>query len=116
MMNKKIFLTGIAALALCAAASAPGLRLNEFEVLEENGVSVLVYSNQYNGMFCDEKTAGVELIQHGERIATGGGIRLMDTPEQWDIYPDILKRDVDRARQSVDMTFEIARSEERRVG
>ena len=46
MMNKKIFLTGIAALALCAAASAQGLRLNEFEVLEENGVSVLVYSNQ----------------------------------------------------------------------
>lgn len=93
-------------LLLCAAASAQSLRLNEFEVLEENGVSVLVYSNQYNGMFCDEKTAGVELIQHGERIATGGGIRLMDTPEQWDIYPDILSREVDRARQSVDMTFE----------
>ena len=89
-----------------AAASAQGLRLNEFEVLEETGISVLVYSNQYNGMFCDEKTAGVELIQHGERIATGGGVRLMDTPEQWDIYADILKREVDRARQSVDMTFE----------
>ena len=75
-------------LLLGAAASGQGLRLNEFEVFEETGVSVLVYSNQYNGMFCDEKTAGVELIQHGERIATGGGVRLMDTPEQWDIYPE----------------------------
>ena len=51
-------------LLLGAAASGQGLRLNEFEVFEETGVSVLVYSNQYNGMFCDEKTAGVELIQH----------------------------------------------------
>ena len=105
-MSKQFFLTGIAALLLCVAASAQGLRLNEFEVLEETGISVLVYSNQYNGMFCDEKTAGVELIQHGERIATGGGIRLMNTPEQWDIYPDILKRELDRVKQSVDMTFE----------
>ena len=103
-MKKALILLSL--LLLGAAASGQGLRLNEFEVLEETGVSVLVYSNQYNGMFCDEKTAGVELIQHGERIATGGGVRLMDTPEQWDIYADILKREVDRARQSVDMTFE----------
>ena len=87
-------------------ASAQGLRLNEYEVFEETGVSVLVYSNQYNGMFCDEKTAGIELIQHGERICTGGGIRLMDTPEQWDIYADLLRRDVNTARQSIDMGFE----------
>ena len=103
-MKKTILLLSL--LLLGAAASGQGLRLNEFEVFEETGVSVLVYSNQYNGMFCDEKTAGVELIQHGERIATGGGIRLMDTPEQWDIYADILRRDLDRNAQSVDMTFE----------
>ena len=82
----KHFLIILAALLLGGVASAQGLRLNEYEVFEENGISVLVYSNQYNGMFCDEKTAGVELIQHGERIATGGGIRLMNTPEQWDIF------------------------------
>ena len=104
---KKLSIAILAAASLfAAAASAQSLRLNEYEVFEENGISVLVYSNQYNGMFCDEKTAGIELIQHGERIATGGGVRLMNTPEQWDIYPDLLRREVDRARQTVDMGFE----------
>ena len=103
-MQKLILLTALLLAGL--AAQAQGLRLNEYEYFEETGVSVLVYSNQYNGMFCDEKTAGIELIQRGERIATGGGIRLMDTPEQWDIYPDLLRRDVDLYRQSIDLGFE----------
>ena len=89
---KKLSIAILAASLFAAVESAQTLRLNEYEVFEENGISVLVYSNQYNGMFCDEKTAGIELIQHGERIATGGGVRLMNTPEQWDIYPDLLRR------------------------
>ena len=103
---KRILLIAASLLLLGAAASGQGLRLNEYEYYEETGVNVLVYSNQYNGMFCDEKTAGIELIQRGERIATGGGIRLMDTPEQWDIYPDLLRRDVDLYKQSIDLGFE----------
>lgn len=68
-MDKRFLVSGVAALLLGFAASGQGLQLNEYEVFEENGISVLVYSNQYNGMFCDEKTAGVELIQHGVPIS-----------------------------------------------
>ncbi|MFA5444526.1 MAG: glycoside hydrolase, partial [Bacteroidales bacterium] len=64
------------------------LQINDLEYFEGTGINVLVYSNNYSGMFCDEKTAAIELIQRGERISTGGGIRLMNTPEQWDIFPD----------------------------
>jgi len=39
---------------------------------ETAGFNVLVFSNQYNGFFYDEKTAGIELIHHGVRTATGG--------------------------------------------
>ena len=89
-----------------ATAYAQTLQINDLEYFEETGVNVLAFSNQYNGMFCDEKTAGVEIIQRGERLATGGGVRLMNAPEQWDIYPDLLSREVDRAKQSILLGFE----------
>ena len=93
-------------LLLGLSAFGQGLKLNDLEYFEETGVNVLAYSNQYNGMFCDEKTAGIELVQRGDRIATGGGVRLMNTPEQWDIYPDLLSRTLDRKNQSVELGFE----------
>ena len=86
--------------ALCAFASCsktnPGkLEINDRGYFETQGVNVLVYSNRYQGVFCDEKTAGVEIIQRGVRIATGGGVRLMNTPEQWDIYSTLTERTID---------------------
>jgi len=86
--------------ALCAFASCsktePGkLEINERGYFETQGVNVLVYSNRYQGVFCDEKTAGIEIVQRGVRIATGGGVRLMNTPEQWDIYSTLTERTID---------------------
>ncbi|MFA6652129.1 MAG: glycoside hydrolase, partial [Bacteroidales bacterium] len=79
------------------------LQINDLEYFEGTGINVLVYSNNYSGMFCDEKTAAIELIQRGERISTGGGIRLMNTPEQWDIFPDLINRTVNRADNSIEV-------------
>ena len=86
--------------ALCAfiscTQSKPGkLEINDSGYFETQGVNVLVYSNRYQGVFCDEKTAGIEIIQRGVRIATGGGVRLMNTPEQWDIYSTLTERTID---------------------
>jgi len=61
----------------------------------------LVYSNQYNGMFFDEKTAGIEIIHHGIRTCTGGAVRLQNTPEQWDLVPTVGERKVDRTNQNI---------------
>ena len=97
-MNMKRLLPIIA--ALCALVSCthsdPGkLEINNRGYFETQGVNVLVYSNRYQGVFCDEKTAGIEIIQRGVRIATGGGVRLMNTPEQWDIYSTLTERTID---------------------
>ena len=87
--------------ALCAFFSCTTkmdsgkLEINERGYFETGGVNVLVYSNRYQGVFCDEKTAGIEIIQRGVRIATGGGVRLMNTPEQWDIYSTLTERTID---------------------
>jgi endoglucanase len=57
-------------------ASGQGLKLNDLEYFETQGVNVLVYSNLFTGGFNDEKTAGIELIHHGVRTAQGGAVRL----------------------------------------
>ncbi|MBQ0141355.1 MAG: glycoside hydrolase family 9 protein [Prevotellaceae bacterium] len=87
---------------------AQTFQLNDLEYFEESGANVLVYSNIYNGGFCDEKLAGIEIIQRGERIATGGGIRFMNTPEQWDIYGEMTHREINRTEKyiEVELTYE----------
>lgn len=88
-------IAALCAFASCSKTESGKLEINERGYFETQGVNVLVYSNRYQGVFCDEKTAGVELIQRGIRIATGGGVRLMNTPEQWDIYSTLTERTID---------------------
>ena len=85
--------------------SVDGLALNDKDYFETSGVNVLVFSNQYNGMFFDEKTAGIEMIHHGVRTATGGAVRLQNTPEQWDLVPVLVDRKVDEKNNSIEVTL-----------
>jgi endoglucanase len=66
---------------------AGDLKLNALDYLDTQGLSVLVYQNTFHPVFRDQKMGGVEIILHGERIATGGEVRLQPTPEQWDPVP-----------------------------
>ena len=84
-------------------AGAQALKLGELGYFEARGTNVLVYNNIYNGGFYDEKFAGLEIIQRGVRIATGGGIRLMNTPEQWDIFGTMTSRKVNTNDNSVEV-------------
>ncbi|WP_417885733.1 glycoside hydrolase family 9 protein [Zunongwangia sp.] len=83
--------------------NAQELKVNDLGYFEKQGVNILVFSNEYNGMFFDEKTAGIELIQHGERTATGGAVRLQNTPEQWDLVPKLVDRKVDKENNSIEI-------------
>jgi len=85
--------------------SSQDLVLNDLEYFETQGVNVLVYSNLFTGGFNDEKTAGIELIHHGVRTAQGGAVRLSNTPEQWDLVPEIPTRKVDRASNTIEATL-----------
>ncbi len=77
------------------------LKINKLDYFERQGVNVFVFSSQYNGMFFDEKTAGIELIHHGVRTATGGAVRLQNTPEQWDLVPTMVNRTVDKKNNKI---------------
>ncbi|WP_199898053.1 glycoside hydrolase family 9 protein [Marinilabilia salmonicolor] len=84
---------------------AQKLTLNEKEYFEKAGLNVLVFNNEYNGFFFDEKTAGIELIHHGVRTSTGGAVRLQNTPEQWDLIPTLVEKNVDKANKSISFTL-----------
>ena len=82
-------------LALCAssAALAADLVLTARDYFDAQGLSVLVYQNGFHEVFGDQKMGGIEIVLHGERIATGGEVRLLPTPEQWDAVPKLLSRE-----------------------
>jgi endoglucanase len=96
------------ALGLCAAGALgqdKPLTINDKQYFEKRGLDVLVFTNEYNGMFFDEKTAGLELIHHGVRTVTGGAVRLSPTPEQWDQIPKVVERKVDAKTNSIEVTL-----------
>lgn len=95
------------AISLLAATYVSGqdLKINDREYFETQGVNVLVYNNLFTGGFNDEKNAGIELIHHGVRTAQGGAVRLSNTPEQWDLVPEVSNKQVNRASNSIEATL-----------
>ncbi|MGB4291576.1 MAG: glycoside hydrolase family 9 protein [Bacteroidales bacterium] len=95
-----VFIFFFSGISLCQK-----LKLNELDYFEAPGVNILVFSNQYTGMFNDEKTAGIEIIHHGVRTVTGGAVRLQNTPEQWDLVPSVVDRKVNKETNTIDITL-----------
>jgi hypothetical protein len=81
-----------ACLAWSAPTPAGDLHLNTLDYFETQGLSVIAYQNLFHPVFRDQKLGGIEIIQHGERIATDGEVRLQPTPEQWDAVPTLAGR------------------------
>ncbi|HEY4208719.1 MAG TPA: glycoside hydrolase family 9 protein [Puia sp.] len=107
-MHTRTILYCLLACLVMSSAQGQKLLVNDAGYFEERGVNVFVFSSQYNGMFFDEKTAGVELIHHGVRTSTGGAVRLQNTPEQWDLIPLLVSRKVDKANNTIEAVLKYA--------
>jgi len=103
------FIISFILLAIIMLSSGSGfcqdntLKLNDKDYFTSPAFDVLVFENEYNGMFFDEKTSGILLIHHGVRTATGGALRLKPTPEQWDQIPTVIERKVNKETNSIDV-------------
>ena len=77
------------------------------DYLATQGFDVMLYDSTYNPVFVDQKNAALEMILHDQRIATNGDVRLMPTPEQWDLVATLKDRHADPAknRLSADLAF-----------
>ncbi len=75
-----IMLIALMGLVICLhAADKQGLKINDQDYFEMPGLNVLVYHNT----FSEGHQGGLEIIQHENRVATNGEIRLNPTPGQW---------------------------------
>jgi endoglucanase len=107
-------LTRIGVCLLLALTSGPGLfgadvalKVTDKNYLDTQGFSVFLYDSTYHPVFVDQKNTAMEMILHGQRIATNGDVRLMPTPEQWDLVATLKGRQADKAnnRLTADLAF-----------
>src|SRR5438270_7346366 len=96
--------TRIRVFLLFALISDPGLfgadfamKVTDKNYLDTQGFSVFLYDSTYHPIFVDQKNTAMEMILHGQRIATNGDVRLMPTPEQWDLVATLKARHSDKA-------------------
>jgi hypothetical protein len=77
------------------------------DYLSTQGFDVMLYDNTFHPVFVDEKNSALQMILHGERIATDGDVRLMPTPEQWDLVAKLKGRHADKEhnRLRADLSF-----------
>ncbi len=107
-------LTPIRVCLLLALLSGPSLfgadfamKVTDKNYLDTQGFSVFLYDSTYHPVFVDQKNTAMEMILHGARIATNGDVRLMPTPEQWDLVATLKDRQADKAnnRLTADLAF-----------
>jgi endoglucanase len=97
-------LTRIRVCLLLALTSGPSLfgadvhmKVTDKNYLDTQGFSVFLYDSTYHPVFVDQKNTAMEMILRGQRIATNGDVRLMPTPEQWDLVATLKGRQADKA-------------------
>src|SRR5664279_1538676 len=83
------------------------MKVNDKNYLDTQGFSVFLYDSTYHPVFVDQKNTAMEMIFHGQRIATNGDVRLLPTPEQWDLVATLKGRHADKAnnRLTADLAF-----------
>ena len=72
------------------------MQVADNDYLSTQGFNVMLYDNTFHPVFVDEKNTAMQMILHGERIATNGDVRLMPTPEQWDLVAQLKGRHADK--------------------
>ena len=75
------------------------MKVTDNGYLDTQGFSVILYDSTYHPVFVDQKNTAMEMILHGQRIATNGDVRLMPTPEQWDLVATLKGRQPDKDEQ-----------------
>jgi endoglucanase len=99
LINSTMAVAVLAALPLSAADF--NMKVTGSGYLDTQGFSVILYESTYHPIFVDQKNTALEMILHGQRIATNGDVRLMPTPEQWDLVAQLKGRQPDRDKNRI---------------
>ena len=109
------FLLFVALLAfadLLVAQQQPKLTLQKEQYLGRRGFDVFAFTNDYP----QGHQTGIEIITHGERIASVGDLRLEPTPGQWSPVPKMVGRQVDTETGRITTTLKYPHPGKNRTG
>ncbi|MBN1132095.1 MAG: glycoside hydrolase family 9 protein [Bacteroidales bacterium] len=81
-MIKKLLIAGLFSFSLAVSGQSL-LRLNSDGYFEMDGLNVMFFSDFYP----EGHQSGVTIIQHGNRVAANGDLRLEPSPGQWSPVP-----------------------------
>ncbi len=104
MQIRSMLARSYAILLACSFASLPAqsadlqMKVNDKGYLDAQGFSVILYQSTFHPVFVDQKNTAMEMILHGQRIATNGDVRLVPTPEQWDLVAQLKGRQADKEK------------------
>ena len=103
----KVILFAALLAALPAFGAQMQMKVTDSDYLNARGFSVVLYQNKYHPVFVDEKNAAMQMILHGHRIATNGDVRLVPTPEQWDLVAKLngVQTDKEHNRLTARLSF-----------
>ncbi len=111
MLKLSVLFSALLPLFLTQVARGAGpqmqMKVTPNGYLNASGVSIMLYDDAFSPVFFDQKDAGMQIILHGNRIATNGSLRLLATPEQWDRIPTIVAHHPDPAhdRLTADLSY-----------
>lgn len=93
-------------------AQQPNLELQDDGYFGRRGFDVFVFNNDYP----QGHQSGIEIITHGERIASVGDVRLEPTPGQWSPQPKFLDRTVNAKEETITATLKYPDPDRNRKG
>ena len=99
------FVLASVSFALPPTLAAQDMKVTDTGYLDTRGVSIMLFNDSYSPVFYDQKDAAMQIILHGNRIATNGSVRLSPTPEQWDAIPEIKTHQADKEHNSLSASY-----------
>ncbi|MFP4547585.1 MAG: glycoside hydrolase family 9 protein [Fidelibacterota bacterium] len=80
---------------------AEDITINEKGYFEKRGLNVMVL----NDIYPEGHQGGIAIIQHGRRVTNNGNLSLQPTPGQWQPYPKLLDKKVDKDNNVIRSTL-----------
>ena len=100
-LNSVLLILGLS-IILSNKLVSKGIEINSKGYFEKDGLNVMVMDDYYP----EGHQGGITIIQHGKRVATNGNLALEPTPGQWQPYPKVLDKKIDRKNDKIKVSLQ----------
>ena len=99
---KRVLTILISCLLIQTLVADPSLEINDKDYLEMPGLNVFAFT----ALYPEGHQGGIDIIQHGKRVATNGNLFFQPTPGQWQPVPKLVNKEVDKKKDVIVATLQ----------